>query len=447
MASAPHRPSLRDEQRALTRRRLLDGAEAVFARGGFHGASVEEIAREAGATTGALYSNFAGKEDLFLALFEERIAADVGDYSQIVAAGTTIEEQARGAADRWMAILRERPDYFPLLIEFWAYAIREPALRERLAGRFAALRSASARLALEGAERQGYSPGAEAGELVGLLINALGNGLALEKLADPDAVPDSLFGDMLVLIFHGTGRARTREPERPMTGDPGLRRATAEDVPPLEGRAGGGVLRGPGLRLVAARRQQATSAAASLLWDRAAPPGVAARARVDDKRPRRRRAELAARRVACATARHPAGGQRLRGPPRRGPRGWEPRWSGATAHVREPHYYVRDIGVHPDMQGRGLGSALLRPTLERCDREGLPAYLEASSERNAALYERLGFQLTRELRVGGSPPLRLMLRPPHPRGSERMSVLSLSSPLHPPQQSYVGRSHPAAPIT
>ncbi len=116
-------------------------------------------------------------------------------------------------------------------------------------------------------------------------------------------------------------------------------------------------------------------------------------------------------------------------------------------HVHEPHYYVRDIGVHPDMQGRGLGSALLRPTLERCDRKGLPAYLEASSERNAALYERLGFQLTRELRVGGSPPLRLMLRPPHPRGSERMSVLSLSSPLHPPQQSYVGRSHPAAPIT
>jgi GNAT superfamily N-acetyltransferase len=83
-------------------------------------------------------------------------------------------------------------------------------------------------------------------------------------------------------------------------------------------------------------------------------------------------------------------------------------------HVREPHYYVRDVGVHPGMQGRGLGSALLRPTLDRCDREGLPAYLEASSERNAALYERLGFRLTEELRVAGSPPLRLMLRPPQP---------------------------------
>jgi hypothetical protein len=63
------------------------------------------------------------------------------------------------------------------------------------------LRSSSARLALEGAAQQGVSLSAEAGELVGILINALANGLALEKLADPDAVPDSLFGDMLVLIF------------------------------------------------------------------------------------------------------------------------------------------------------------------------------------------------------------------------------------------------------
>jgi GNAT superfamily N-acetyltransferase len=84
-------------------------------------------------------------------------------------------------------------------------------------------------------------------------------------------------------------------------------------------------------------------------------------------------------------------------------------------HVRTPHYYVRDVGVHPDTQGQGVGSALLRPTLDRCDREGLPAYLEASSERNAALYERLGFRLTDELRVAGSPPLRLMLRPARPR--------------------------------
>ena len=85
--------------------------------------------------------------------------------------------------------------------------------------------------------------------------------------------------------------------------------------------------------------------------------------------------------------------------------------------VRGPHYYVRDVGVVPEAQGQGLGSALLEPTLVACDREGLPAYLEASSERNAALYERLGFCLLRELRVGSSPPLRLMLRNPGQAGA------------------------------
>jgi AcrR family transcriptional regulator len=210
--------TLRDEQKAITRRRLLDAAEAVFARNGYHGSSVEEVAREAGASTGALYSNFAGKEDLFLALFEERIATDVGDYAEIVAAGATIEQQARGAADHWMAILRERPAYFPVLIEFWAYAVRKPELRERLAARFAALRQASARIVLEGAQRQGYPADAAAGEFVGMLIYALANGLALEKLINPDAVPDELYGDMLALVFNGL-EALAREAAQGATGE------------------------------------------------------------------------------------------------------------------------------------------------------------------------------------------------------------------------------------
>jgi GNAT superfamily N-acetyltransferase len=80
-------------------------------------------------------------------------------------------------------------------------------------------------------------------------------------------------------------------------------------------------------------------------------------------------------------------------------------------HVREPHYYIPYVGVAPESQGNGLGTALLTPTLARCDSEGLPAYLEATSERNAALYERLGFIATGELRLRGSPPLWPMLRP------------------------------------
>jgi ribosomal protein S18 acetylase RimI-like enzyme len=80
-------------------------------------------------------------------------------------------------------------------------------------------------------------------------------------------------------------------------------------------------------------------------------------------------------------------------------------------HLREPHHYVAYVGVAPEGQGRGLGSQLLGPTLDRADADGLPAYLEASSQRSAALYERLGFEHIGEVRFLGSPPLRLMRRP------------------------------------
>jgi ribosomal protein S18 acetylase RimI-like enzyme len=85
-------------------------------------------------------------------------------------------------------------------------------------------------------------------------------------------------------------------------------------------------------------------------------------------------------------------------------------WRMEAVHPRDQHYYMPYIGVAPEAQGRGLGTALMQPLLERCDREGLPAYLEATCERNALLYERLGFRHLRELRFAGSPPLLLMQR-------------------------------------
>ncbi len=81
-------------------------------------------------------------------------------------------------------------------------------------------------------------------------------------------------------------------------------------------------------------------------------------------------------------------------------------------HLHEPHHYVATVGVGPASQGEGLGTKLLGPTLDLCDTHQLPAYIEATSELNAALYERLGFELTGEMRFGGSPPLRLMVRRP-----------------------------------
>jgi GNAT superfamily N-acetyltransferase len=82
-------------------------------------------------------------------------------------------------------------------------------------------------------------------------------------------------------------------------------------------------------------------------------------------------------------------------------------------HPREPHFYVRTVGVRPALQGQGVGSALMQPTLERADSAGLPTYIEASSERSAALYERLGFVHMDVLELPeGGPPLWLMRRPP-----------------------------------
>jgi GNAT superfamily N-acetyltransferase len=83
----------------------------------------------------------------------------------------------------------------------------------------------------------------------------------------------------------------------------------------------------------------------------------------------------------------------------------------ATHHPTEPHWYLPFIGVDPVAQGRGIGSALLRRGLERCDRDGLSAYLEASAPGNRRLYERHGFEVVGELRTADSPPLWPMLRP------------------------------------
>jgi ribosomal protein S18 acetylase RimI-like enzyme len=74
-------------------------------------------------------------------------------------------------------------------------------------------------------------------------------------------------------------------------------------------------------------------------------------------------------------------------------------------HPQEPHLYLPTIGVRPDRQGRGLGSALLRPGLQYADAAGLPAYLESSSPRNVALYERHGFAVTAEHTLPGGPAL------------------------------------------
>lgn len=90
------------------------------------------------------------------------------------------------------------------------------------------------------------------------------------------------------------------------------------------------------------------------------------------------------------------------------------------AHPKADHWYLALLGTHPDHQGRGVASALLAPVLERCDLDGVGAYLESSNPANVAFYQRHGFHVTGEVAPGGSPPLALMWRDPGPvEGEER----------------------------
>ena len=85
-----------------------------------------------------------------------------------------------------------------------------------------------------------------------------------------------------------------------------------------------------------------------------------------------------------------------------------------AGHPPLPHYYLHAIGVRPEAQGRGVGSALLRHVLARADQEGHPAYLENTNPRNTPLYERWGFRVRQEIQAGfGAPPFWWMDRVPH----------------------------------
>jgi len=82
------------------------------------------------------------------------------------------------------------------------------------------------------------------------------------------------------------------------------------------------------------------------------------------------------------------------------------------AHPHAPHYYLAVLGTRPDRQGTGLGSSVLQPVLERCNHDGLGAYLESSKERNIPFYRRHGFEVTGEIRLPGGPLVWPMWRDP-----------------------------------
>ena len=195
----------REQSRANTRERLLRAARSVFARNGFHGASVEEIASEAGFSTGALYSNFTGKEDLFLVLMEREIDEYAREISDAVRTRASMSERATGGARQWMTMIEREPDVLLLFMEFWAYGVRDAQVRPKVAAQFAQMRQLLTKLIADGVREFDLELDIPAEQLA-VAIDALADGIARQKLADPDAVPDELMGRVLSLLFAGATR-------------------------------------------------------------------------------------------------------------------------------------------------------------------------------------------------------------------------------------------------
>jgi AcrR family transcriptional regulator len=192
----------RAERQVRTRAELLATATGVFARRGYKGASVEEIAEEAGYSHGAVYSNFDGKADLFLAVLEEYMAERAQELAATQAdlpEDAPIELRARALADQWMARFAKDRESFLLHMEFVAHAGRDPELAERFGTRSAALREAIAAYITHYQELEEIESDLSPDDLA-LVLRALGIGLAIEALVSPGAVRQDAYGDFVELL-------------------------------------------------------------------------------------------------------------------------------------------------------------------------------------------------------------------------------------------------------
>lgn len=192
----------RRERQGQTRAALMAAAAAVFAERGLERASIDEIAERAGFTKGAFYANFASKEALFLAMLDERFAERIEEIDRVIASGEAVEAQARRAGADFGDHVAADLEWQRLFFEFAAHAARHPEFRSELVERYRALRGRIA----EGYRRRAAELGVESPlpvDAVALMTFAMANGVALEKLLEPEAVPDDLYGTMLAVFFAG----------------------------------------------------------------------------------------------------------------------------------------------------------------------------------------------------------------------------------------------------
>jgi AcrR family transcriptional regulator len=198
----PRRRLTQAEAKAQTRGRLLAAGAQVFARKGFAGASLEEIAELAGYTTGALYHHFANKEKLFLELLETGGSRQIANW--IDAVSEVFEEETSDPFDALSRSVVERsePDRTlePLAGEFWLYAVRNPAAMAIFAEKLREQHDRFEPIIAAAMRRDGTPPGITPGEMTTVALVLL-PALARFRRIDPDSVPDDLLARVLRRLF------------------------------------------------------------------------------------------------------------------------------------------------------------------------------------------------------------------------------------------------------
>jgi AcrR family transcriptional regulator len=191
------------------REELLTAALRVFARRGYRDAGVDAIAAEAGYSKGALYWHFSGKDELLLALIDERIDAPMRDGVALLASAPPDRDMSVEATRMFAQQLQEEREALLLEREYWSLAIRDPELRARYIERQTELRDALA-AALEARARHLGTPNLTTpAEDVARIVTSMIRGLALDELIEPGSVRPQLLGEALALIYAGlVARAR-----------------------------------------------------------------------------------------------------------------------------------------------------------------------------------------------------------------------------------------------
>jgi AcrR family transcriptional regulator len=192
----------RIERKARTRGDLLAAARRVFLRRGFHGASLEEIAEEAGYTKGAVYSNFRGKDDLFLALLEEHYAERARGYAELMFEDDDAEEARRSTARYMLEAYAREPAWWTLISAFATHASADPELRQRFRQIREQYLDAMAGLIEKLGEQHGVAYTLPARE-VARGTGALMRGMVTEWILEPDGARADEFEEMVAAYLRG----------------------------------------------------------------------------------------------------------------------------------------------------------------------------------------------------------------------------------------------------